>query len=173
MIDLLGKIRFEDGYKLTKLQLKTEVKLEENNLNLFTLNSPTNLAKGIGAHLSNFSKKYPLPAYLCNIDQWINFYKEILNLEKRYRKFSAYPDKELSLYLHHKVFFRKIAYNEVFSKNEGVLLSVNQIKFAKESHSLVGKAKKYLDLELNPYSLSNNDVTMLHEKINELKQGIN
>lgn len=172
MSNLIGKMLFDKGNFINRFNLKQEIKLEEENINLFSANSPTQLAGGIGKHLSNFANKYGgLCPYLYLIDDWIEFYKTIINSEKEYKKFKGYPEKDFKLYLLHKVFMRKIDFNEVFSKNEGVLLAVNQIKFAKEGHALVGKAKKYLGVELNAYQLTGEDLNTLQDKIKQIKEG--
>lgn len=174
MSNLIGKMSFEQGNFINASNLNMEISLEEKNIDLFTTDSPTKLAKGIGTHLSNFASKYGgLCPYLYLIDDWIEFYKTIINSEKEYqkKKFKGYPEKDFKLYLLHKVFMRKIDFNEVFSKNENILVAVNKIKFAKEAHPLAGKMKKYFNEEINVYALTSNDLAVLQDKIKQIKEG--
>ena len=175
MIDkLLGSMLFDNGFDLTQDVKGKEIELEEKNLDLFTYNSPSKLAKGLGNHLSSFSKKcFGLPPYLYLIDDWISGYYTIIEVEKDFKKCRKYPEKELQLYLLHKVFMRKIVYQDVFSKKEVILERIAHIKSIAEGQSLVGKAKKYLGIAINPYQLSGTDFEAINQEINELKQGVN
>jgi hypothetical protein len=175
MIDsLIGKMNFDEPKKLTAYNKKTEINLEENNLDLFTYNSPIKNAGSIGRHLSSFSQKYlSLPCYLYLIDDWLSGYFTLLESEKSLKKVKRYGEDELRVYLAHKVIICKIVKNQVLSKNLIILESVNRIKAMVEGHSLVGKAKKYLGVELNPYQLSSSDFDGVREQINQLKEGVN
>lgn len=172
MSNLIGKMPFEQGNFINASNLNMEITLEEKNIDLFTTNSPTQLAGCIGKHLSNFASKYGgLCPYLYLIDDWIEFYKTIINSEKEYKKFKGYPNKDFKLYLLHKVFMRKIDFNEVFSTNENILVAVNRIKFDKEGRTLAGQMKKYLNEEINIYALTSNDLGILQDKIKQIKEG--
>lgn len=172
MSKLIGNMPFEEGNFINSANLKQEIKLEQQNIHLFTANSPTELAGGIGKHLTSFASKYGgLCPYLYLIDDWIEFYKTIINSEKEYKKFKGYPEKDFKLYLLHKVFMRKIDFNEVFSTNENILIAVNKIKFAKEAYPLAGKMKKYLGEDVNVHTLTSKDLGILQDKIKQIKEG--
>jgi hypothetical protein len=175
MIDsLIGKMNFDEPFKLTVYNKKTEIALEENNLDLFTYNSPVKNAGSIGRHLSSFSQNYlSLPCYLYLIEDWLSGYFTLLESEKDLRKVKRYGVDELRLYLAHKVIICKIVKNQVLSNNLIILESVNRIKAMVEGHSLVGKAKKYLGVELNAYQLSSSDLEGIREQVKELKEGVN
>ena len=175
MIDkLLGKIVFEDSQPLSLRDKKQEERKELQYLDLFTSNSPSRLAKGIGTHLGHFSRNfYPLPCYLSAIDDWYRSYELIISTEKKFKKFTPYPSDEFEKYLIHKVIMCKIVKDEVFSKNDQILRAVNHIKITAEGFPLVAKAKKYLGLERNPYQLSSSEFENIYSQVKELKEGVN
>lgn len=171
MIDkLLGKMVFNDSAILTVEEQNLESRLEETHLDLFVYTSPAKNAKGIGAHLGSFSRNhYPLPCYLSLIEDWLDNYYDVLLTDKKYKNFKQYPHDDFTVYLVHKVFICKVVRGEVFSTNPSILTSVNHIKSVQEAHTVVGKAKKYLDEQLNPYALSGTDFTAITQRINQAK----
>jgi MoxR-like ATPase len=102
-------------------------------------------------------------------DDWIDNYNFLLSSEKSFKKFKPIDKDDLKIYLLHKVFICKVVRNEVFSKNQNILKAVNHIKAVQEGNTVVGKAKKYLDERLNPYTLSDTDFTAINKRINEAK----
>lgn len=168
---LIGKMQFQEPFKLTVFNQKIEVNLEEKNLDLFNYNSPVKNAGSIGRHLSAFSKKYrALPCYLFLIEDWVNIYFTFLESEKDLKKAKRYTEQDLKLYLAHKTILCKIVNNTVFSNNLTILAGVNRIKALVEGHSLIGKAKKYLEIELNPYALSSTDFDDIRQQIDKIKE---
>ena len=172
--ELLGKIEFQESIVLNQQSRKKEESEELKHLDLFTAESPTPLAKNIGGHLGNFSRKfYPLPCYLSAVDDWIDAYSDIIATDKKFKKFTAYPDKDFKRYLLHKAIICKIARDEVLTKNPQILEAVNAIKIEIIGYPLVARAKKYLGLEINPYKLSSQEFNAIYAEIKQLKEGTN
>lgn len=155
---LIGKIIFDKPLELKAYFKNKEIKLEEKNLDLFTYNSPSKHARSIGSHLSSFSKKcFGLPCYLYLIDDWLDVYFTILEVEKCFKRTKRYSKDDLKLYLIHKVIIFKITENLILSNNPNILETVARIKGIYEGHTLIGQAKKYLGLNMSLNNISSGE----------------